>query len=474
LRALISLRIVGEGAGPIFTVFDFIPRQGHCPQLSNGTQSGKQPPQHAHFFSTCAAHKLCRMYSRFKAFIFLTALIFGVVGLIAFLQRDAVAEGKATAAKPVAVKTEKDATPVNVTPVASGDIPADWRKDIGVPVLCYHQIVTEEKYRERPTPYAVTTTQFREQMEWLAENNYYTILPDDLLAYVQGRKQLDFSGGKKPIVLTFDDGNNDFVDHAQKVLDKHGYKGVLFIYPTYIFAHKPRSLTWAQINAVRKAGHAIESHTMWHPMLSTMTDAEQKAQFADSKRNLDEKGGANVKHLAYPFGIYNSSSLKLLKEAGYESAGTTFHGGNQVGENPYLLRRYLIVKSDNEKIFAQKTLARSLPIRYLNSEPGAVIEGETALKFKIPPDLKKDSFKVRVFSTPREFEYEPQTGEMTVHVAPSKKRLSVLEIVYKENGVEYRANALLNHKRGTAGEETPVTKKVKKKKRKKKKRKQED
>ncbi len=404
------------------------------------------------------------MYSRYKAFIFLTVLIFGVVGLIAYLQGGPLS-GKNT--EPQVKKTLPKTEPATV----SGNPSSDWRSDLGVPVLCYHQIVTEEKYRERPTPYAVTTTQFREQMEFLAENNFYTILPDELLAYVRGEKKLEFNG-KRPIVLTFDDGNNDFVDHAQKVLDKHNFKGVLFIYPTYIFAHKPRSLTWAQINAVRKAGHAIESHTMWHPMLSTMTDAEQKAQFVDSKRNLDEKGGANVKHLAYPFGIYNSSSLRLLKEAGYESAHTTFHGGNQVGENPYLLRRYLIVKGDSEKVFEQKTLARSLPLGYLNSEPGAIIEGETALKFKVPANLNRENFKVRVFSTPREFEYEPKSGKMTVHVVPSKKRLSVLEIVYKENGVEYRANALLNHKRGAASEEP--AKKVKKKKRKKKKRKEED
>jgi peptidoglycan/xylan/chitin deacetylase (PgdA/CDA1 family) len=404
------------------------------------------------------------MYSRYKAFIFLTVLIFGVVGLIAFLQGGSLS-GKAS--EPQVTKTLPKTEAAPVSSPASGD----WRSDVGVPVLCYHQIVTEEKYRERPTPYAVTTNQFRKQMAFLAENNFYTILPDELLAYVRGQKKLEFNG-KRPIVLTFDDGNNDFVDHAQKVLDKHGFKGVLFIYPTYIFAHKPRSLTWAQINAVRKAGHAIESHTMWHPMLSTMTDAEQKAQFVDSKRNLDEKGGANVKHLAYPFGIYNSSSLRILKEVGYESAGTTFHGGNQVGENPYLLRRYLIVKGDSEKVFEQKTLARSIPLGYLNSEPGGVIEGPTALKFKLPPDLKSENFKVRVFSTPREFEYEPKSGGMTVHVVPSKKRLSVLEIVYKENGVEYRANALLNHKRGAASEEPE--KKTKKKKRKKKKRKQED
>jgi peptidoglycan/xylan/chitin deacetylase (PgdA/CDA1 family) len=411
------------------------------------------------------------MYSRFKAFIFLTLLIFGTVGLIAFLQSGTlVGKEPQTVTGPVAIKTEKSAAASHAVALSPGVIPANWREDIGVPVLCYHQIVTDEKYRERPTPYAVTVSQFREQMAWLAEKNFYTILPDELLAYVRGEKKLDFSKGR-PIVLTFDDGNNDFVDHAQKILDNHGFKGVLFIYPTYIFARKPRSLTWTQIKAVRKAGHAVESHTMWHPMLTTMTDTEQRAQFIDSKKNLDEKGGASVKHLAYPFGIYNAKSVELLREVGYASAYTTFHGGNQVGENPYLLRRFLLVKSDNAKIFAQKTLARSIPLRLLNSEPGGVIEGATTLKLGLPADLNPENFKVRIFSTAQNFEYTSKNGEMTVQVSPSKKRLSVLEIVYRENGVEYRANALLNHKRGVAGAETP--KKLKKKKRKKKQRKQE-
>lgn len=416
------------------------------------------------------------MYSRFKAFIFLSGLIFLVVGLIAYFQgRSSTAAApvsasempaeKKTAAPPVA----KDTQP----PADLSKIPDSWREDLGVPVLCYHQIVTDEQYRERPTPYAVTVSQFREQMEWLSENNFYTILPDDLLAYVQGKKKLDFTGGKRPIVVTFDDGNNDFVNYAQKVMDKYNYKGVLFIYPTYIIAHKKRSLTWAQINAVREAGHAIESHTMWHPMLSTMTDDEQRAQFVDSKKMLDQKGGAQVKHLAYPFGIHTSASVRLLKEVGYASAYTTFHGGNQVGEHPYLLRRFLIVKSDNDKLFAQKTLARSLPYRIIGSEPGAILESETTLRYQLPAKLNKESFKVRVFSTPQNFEYDAKSGEMAVTVRPSKKRLSVLEIVYKENGVEYRANALLNHKRGaTLGQEGE--KKPRKKKKKKKRKQQED
>jgi len=394
-------------------------------------------------------------YSRFKAFIFLSVLVFAIWGGSWWLRE------RASAATPQVMKTA-------VTPPATPNnapAPLGWKADIGVPVLCYHQIVTDEQYRAKPTPYAVTVKQLKEQIDWLAENNFYTILPDDLLAYVRGEKKLDFSNGKRPIVITFDDGNNDFVNHAQKILDGHGYKGVLFIYPTYIMARKQRSMTWAEIQAVRKAGHAIESHTMWHPMLSTMSDAEQRAQFADSKKILDTKGGAQVRHLAYPFGIYTAASLKLLQETGYASAYTTFHGGNQVGENPYLLRRFLVVKGDNAKVFAQKTLARSLPLKLLNSEPGAVVEGALHLKVGLPPNLDGNAFKVRVFSTAQNFSYEPKTGTMTVELKPSKKRLSALEILYKEDGVEYRANALFNHRRdrGTKSAEKKVRKKKHKK-----------
>jgi peptidoglycan/xylan/chitin deacetylase (PgdA/CDA1 family) len=437
-----------------------------------------------------AAARQARMYSRFKAYLFLTVLVFTVIGVLAWFESRLAPTAETPAPAPVHGESASDdvnrlisataerptdataAASALIPPVVASEIPDNWRDDLGVPVLCYHQIVTEAQYRERPTPYAVTVAQFKAQMQWLAEHNFYTVLPDELLAYVKGEKKLDFSNGRRPIMITFDDGNNDFVHHAQKVLDEHKFKGVLYIYPTYILARKQRSMTWAEIQAVRKAGHAIESHTMWHPMLSTMTEKEQRAQFVDSKKMLDQKGGANVRHLAYPFGIYNASSIKLLREAGYLTAGTTFHGANQIGEPPYLLRRYLIVKGDNEKIFAQKTLARSLPLRLLNSEPGAFISGETEVALRIPAGLDRNGFRVRVFSTPQSFTYDAKTGNMNVTVKPSKKRLSVLEILYKEKGIEYRANALFNHRRTASGdgEEPKPLKKKKRLKNQKKKR----
>lgn len=101
---------------------------------------------------------------------------------------------------------------------------------------------------------------------------------------------------------------------------------------------------------------------------------------------------------------------------------------------------------------------------------GAFIRSETALEFKIPRNLAAKGFKVKVFSTPQPYHYEPKTGTIKIDFTPSKKRLSVLEILYKENGIEYRANALINHKRDA----TVSTGKKDKKKKKKKNLKRED
>jgi len=343
-----------------------------------------------------------------------------------------------------------------------GNAAQDWQSDIGVPVLCYHQIVTDEQYRKKPNAFQVTVAQFREQIEWLAENKFYTISPTDLLAYTKGEKKLEFAQ-RRPIVITFDDGNDDFVNHAQKILEQHSYKGVLFIYPSYIMAHKKRSLTWQEIRRVQEQGHYVESHTLWHPKLTTMSEKEQRLQFTDSMRILNEKGGAHVKHLAYPFGLYNSASAKLLQETGYLSAHTTFPGGNQVGEDAFHLRRYLIVKSDSLKTFARRTLQRSLPLGYVDVEPGQIYSSDREITLKIPPNLKPEGLKVRIFSTPQDFTYN-QDGTLQISIRlAKKKKVSVLEVVYREKGIDYLANALLNHKR--AKNEHDGEKKSRKKKR---------
>lgn len=54
-----------------------------------------------------------------------------------------------------------------------------------------------------------------------------------------------------------------------------------------------------------------------------------------------------VEFFAYPFGAYDSDLIGCLKNSGYTGAFTTHPGGNLKGDNPYLLKRMMILAEDS-------------------------------------------------------------------------------------------------------------------------------
>ncbi|HSB04132.1 MAG TPA: polysaccharide deacetylase family protein, partial [Thermodesulfobacteriota bacterium] len=57
--------------------------------------------------------------------------------------------------------------------------------------------------------------------------------------------------------------------------------------------------------------------------------------------------GKEVRFFAYPFGAYDSGIMDSLKHLGYKGAFTTDPGGNLKGDNPYLLKRMMILARDS-------------------------------------------------------------------------------------------------------------------------------
>jgi len=57
--------------------------------------------------------------------------------------------------------------------------------------------------------------------------------------------------------------------------------------------------------------------------------------------------GKKVRFFAYPFGAHDSHLVEYLKHAGYIGAFTTDPGGNVRGDNPYLLKRMMILNQDS-------------------------------------------------------------------------------------------------------------------------------
>jgi peptidoglycan/xylan/chitin deacetylase (PgdA/CDA1 family) len=83
------------------------------------------------------------------------------------------------------------------------------------------------------------------------------------------------------------------------------------------------SLTWEQLDRIRRAGVVVGSHTRNH-IVMTNEDRERVIDEAvGSRRELERRLGAPVRHFAYPSGIYNSSTVNAVAAAGYRFGYTT-------------------------------------------------------------------------------------------------------------------------------------------------------
>src|SRR5436853_2724812 len=91
-----------------------------------------------------------------------------------------------------------------------------------VPVLCYHHI---KDVLPRNSELFVTTASFKAQMKILADSGFHTITPDQLYDYLTKGSQLP----DKPVMLTYDDNDEDGFSIAKTEMDKYGFKGVYFI-----------------------------------------------------------------------------------------------------------------------------------------------------------------------------------------------------------------------------------------------------
>lgn len=182
-----------------------------------------------------------------------------------------------------------------------------------IPVLCYHHI-RESKPGQSETikTFSVTPAQFAEQMKALNDSGYQTILPDQLYNYLVYNEELP----EKPIMLTFDDSIEGQYTIGVKEMDKYGFKGVFFLMTIPI--GKPRYMTKENIKELADAGHAMESHTWDHHMVTKLKGDEFEKQFAGSNKTIEEITGKKVSYFAYPFGMWGKSVFPELDTAGYK------------------------------------------------------------------------------------------------------------------------------------------------------------
>lgn len=221
-----------------------------------------------------------------------------------------------------------------------------------IPILMYHYI--GDYYNPSATGpdnalmgnLAVPKAKFEEQMSYLHSKGYSTIDLSDLTLYKQGKFKLP----KKPIVLTFDDGYQDFYTNAFPILKKFGLKAEVYVVANFI--GKNGYLTAAMIHELSQSNLVkIGSHGMTHADLTSIPLESALHEIDQSKVILEQKFSIKVTDFCYPFGKYNST-LESEAQKVYATATTTEfgHWNNETVSNA--IPRIRIVGFYNEHQFS--------------------------------------------------------------------------------------------------------------------------
>jgi poly-beta-1,6-N-acetyl-D-glucosamine N-deacetylase len=225
---------------------------------------------------------------------------------------------------------------------------------------------------------------FRMQIQYLKRNGY-SIIPLKRLTDALPLK--DFTSiPPKAVVITFDDGHKG--NYALlEIIKEYQISPTIYVCSDIIDTNRMFWFQWIQdpqikqnlkslphtkrMKALKSSGfnpleehqdrYALslseiremqgyfdfQSHTRFHPILTSCSDIESRNEISDSKHILESKFGMNIDSFAYPNGNYGDREIEYVKLAGYRTALTVEPGLNHVNTDPYKLKRYAIKDAHN-------------------------------------------------------------------------------------------------------------------------------
>jgi peptidoglycan/xylan/chitin deacetylase (PgdA/CDA1 family) len=234
-----------------------------------------------------------------------------------------------------------------------------------IPILMYHQV------SPRPLPafarYSVTSAAFTAQMKWLDVAGYSPITVDKLVEARRGRGTLP----ARPVVITFDDGFHELLDHAIPTLVARGFTATFFLVAGLMgksgrwlreeIGTEIPLISWYAARELVAAGFQCGSHTMSHPRLSALSPSACRDELRDSRRLLEDELGCEVSHLAYPFGAFDDHVREIAAETGYRSACSTRRGLSEPVDDLLALRRISVYGHDSLVSFACRLATGNSP-----------------------------------------------------------------------------------------------------------------
>ncbi len=180
-------------------------------------------------------------------------------------------------------------------------------------ILTYHSI------SHGRSPLCTPPEVFVEQMAWLAASPCRVVSLAELVVGLASKQALP----PRAVVLTFDDGFEDFGETAYPILRNHGFPVTVFLVSEYCgrtnlwpgqpgWVEERRLMDWSKIKEIAAEGITFGSHSATHADLSRLTSQAIEQEVLSSKGELEAQLGRPVEFFCYPYGRRSGKAGEIV------------------------------------------------------------------------------------------------------------------------------------------------------------------
>ena len=229
-----------------------------------------------------------------------------------------------------------------------------------IPMLMYHA-VQEGQSDSRPYyDINVSPATFANQMRQLRSAGYRAVSLEQAVQALQSD-----AVDEKMVVVTFDDGYQDFYQNAFPVLSECQFTATVFLITDYV-GDQPKTfkgkacLTWHEVRELQAQGIQFGSHTVTHPVLKDIAIEQVDDELRISKSVIEDELGIPVQSFSYPFAFpeadhkFRGLLKDILMKYGYQNSVTTILGTANPQSDPFCLPRLPVNRWDDYAFFQAK------------------------------------------------------------------------------------------------------------------------
>ncbi|MGM8216558.1 polysaccharide deacetylase family protein [Bacillaceae bacterium W0354] len=207
---------------------------------------------------------------------------------------------------------------------------------------------------------AVTYKNFKWQLDYLKKKNYQLLSMSELLNHYKAQTL-----NEKMVVITFDDGYEEYYTYAVPLLKKHEFPSINYIATGYIETENvywwdqdigiSETMNWDQLLKLSEEELVdIGAHTVSHLDLDRLSESDIEEEIVNSKRILEGKLQMRIRHFSYPRGQYNQHSVEQV-QLNYQTGVLIFDGVtiDNIAHSQELsiLKRLPVQRSDGKILF---------------------------------------------------------------------------------------------------------------------------